>query len=703
MRELYLLMDPHQLDSSQIDYEVMLRGMDVRKSRRNRATAIVQAIHNETTGFATLDHLYCSPVETERDMEECLELCRALDKQSRGYRIDRPTLDRLWSQTVHLITRVNRVFTVDEKSQKNKFEMLFWAEMIRERIEGQRNPHDVFIPCVEIPIQYQRIPEEPRIEDISDSDAQTQNQIHQLSQRLQNVAPIQPASPTVASAPFAIPVTAASETLNQTMAQPLVPPPQLTPVISAPSSFPSQGVWQNTSTPFFNTNQWRDPNNKNDEFISPELESPEYVIDFMKQMRDENRERQRQILQSLDNFSDFDLTGPDSAKRNTVLNPPQLRLPEEMRTHASKATGAIPKQTQAPMANMNGGRSISGAMTNTVYSSTTTAPIMNYEFPTPPPANTAVDTPTTHTVPTTRSTTQGPVGQYSKAIREEIDRRKRERGGNDQRTVTFRKTEYSDAPHPEHKTVREKQYRSTVHEMIPRPNPTPSPSTKPADEPRKRASTVSEAELKTTIAKVMQETYGTAIKQLQLNNTKNTVRPTQTNEQAAPSEALCPNMPSMQLPLGTNRNVIVINDDSPSPVESRKPFGNVLPQGQRPYGDVICVDSASGSERSSHHDNDRNRRRDRRHPNRNENTEMNQDTSGDGPLIDHIKPIQVGQWKICFSGDTPPINKYDVDIHRFLGQVDAFRRTARLSHRAVLSQILHLLVGSARDWFQLES
>lgn len=82
---------------------------------------------------------------------------------------------------------------------------------------------------------------------------------------------------------------------------------------------------------------------------------------------------------------------------------------------------------------------------------------------------------------------------------------------------------------------------------------------------------------------------------------------------------------------------------------------------------------------------------------------MNCELDDEGPLIDHVKPILIGHWKICFSGDTPPASKYDVDIHRFLGQVDAFRRTARISHRALLSQILHLLAGSARDWFQLES
>lgn len=77
--------------------------------------------------------------------------------------------------------------------------------------------------------------------------------------------------------------------------------------------------------------------------------------------------------------------------------------------------------------------------------------------------------------------------------------------------------------------------------------------------------------------------------------------------------------------------------------------------------------------------------------------------NGNGmPLITSVKPMQIGQWKLCFSGDTPPANRYDVDIHRFLGQIEGLCNTSNLSPDAVLTRILHLLVGSARDWFQLE-
>lgn len=66
----------------------------------------------------------------------------------------------------------------------------------------------------------------------------------------------------------------------------------------------------------------------------------------------------------------------------------------------------------------------------------------------------------------------------------------------------------------------------------------------------------------------------------------------------------------------------------------------------------------------------------------------------------HHKPIPINQWKISFSGDTSSANKYDVNLHNFLDQVDMFRQANRIECQDLLLQIPHLLNGSARAWYQ---
>lgn len=114
------------------------------------------------------------------------------------------------------------------------------------------------------------------------------------------------------------------------------------------------------------------------------------------------------------------------------------------------------------------------------------------------------------------------------------------------------------------------------------------------------------------------------------------------------------------------------------------------------YEPSLQDDSPDGNGYANTRLADRHRRQTRRSD---EGNAIRHADDNDG-LIGYVKPMQIGHWKVCFSGDTPPVSRYDVDIHRFHGQIDAICGPARLSKQAVLSQIMHLL--AARDWFQLE-
>lgn len=215
LRAIYMQMDPHHLNASQLDYEITLRGLDPPKSLRSRAKAVRERMVNETLGHTTLDHLYRSPVETGENMRVCVNLCRTLDAATKRPRIDSATLDTLWSQSVHLIARLDRLITAGEYMKKTKFEMLFWAETIRERIESQKSPNMEFIPSVEIPVRYQQIPNLIDTENIPDDSTLDREKMDQLSERLKNVSPIELLSNGKSSTPFSAPSTQATENVHQ--------------------------------------------------------------------------------------------------------------------------------------------------------------------------------------------------------------------------------------------------------------------------------------------------------------------------------------------------------------------------------------------------------------------------------------------------------------------------------------------------------
>lgn len=149
---------------------------------------------------------------------------------------------------------------------------------------------------------------------------------------------------------------------------------------------------------------------------------------------------------------------------------------------------------------------------------------------------------------------------------------------------------------------------------------------------------------------------------------------------------------------GNNESPVSLSDTSIEAHRQRLPNNTTRNRHRQPSPDEY----PSGSE----HDNERNEHRRRRRESRPNNTHhdvnANDDGESDTPHNNNIKPLQIGAWKVCFSGDTPPVNRNDVDLNEFLDQVETYRTSAKWSKAAVLSQVFNLLAGSAKTWFQLE-
>lgn len=60
----------------------------------------------------------------------------------------------------------------------------------------------------------------------------------------------------------------------------------------------------------------------------------------------------------------------------------------------------------------------------------------------------------------------------------------------------------------------------------------------------------------------------------------------------------------------------------------------------------------------------------------------------------------MNHWRVIFSGDAASTNKYDLNIHNFLDQVEMCRRAEGMSQAEMLRKVGHLLAGSARAWYQ---
>lgn len=61
--------------------------------------------------------------------------------------------------------------------------------------------------------------------------------------------------------------------------------------------------------------------------------------------------------------------------------------------------------------------------------------------------------------------------------------------------------------------------------------------------------------------------------------------------------------------------------------------------------------------------------------------------------------LPIARWKILYSGDAPS-RANEVNIHDFLDLCRIYSRSENVSEQALLQQVIHLLTGRARAWFQ---
>lgn len=104
-----------------MEYEMLLRDISVYGQPRRRAKLVNDYMHEESTGHRALDHLFRSPIPVDIDMRQCAILCQRLVKEIQNKRIAFQTLDTVWSQVVHLTTRINRILTAGEEMKRQKF------------------------------------------------------------------------------------------------------------------------------------------------------------------------------------------------------------------------------------------------------------------------------------------------------------------------------------------------------------------------------------------------------------------------------------------------------------------------------------------------------------------------------------------------------------------------------------------------------
>lgn len=315
--------------------------------------------------------------------------------------------------------------------------MLFWAELLRERIEGQKAPNVEFIPSVEIPYQYQHLPDTVHIEDVSESGENDRAEIQHLSQRLENVSPIQLISAAPTSTPFGGPtVTSTAVAEIATNGQMNIPATHTPATVT--TSNPTETPRSRPSVMDSDMRQWRDSREYHSlsNWTLNETED-ELLANMAIQMLEVARcpSRAANIPSDDESPSDHYDFPVENRKKRPMLTPPVLSVAAPNQTYVintttSNSTGAIPKVATVGAQETRAPQTTSIASTNTVYTRTNSCPIMSYELPkTPWPASVSE-----LTVPRAANTGNA---QYSKAVRDEIDRRRKLRSLSDARRVPF--------------------------------------------------------------------------------------------------------------------------------------------------------------------------------------------------------------------------------------------------------------------------
>lgn len=105
----YFKMDPHQLGSDELQYELALRNMAQEGAPRTRANAITAALKIEAASQQPPFYLRESPYPIDRDLMQCDALCQWLEHDAKLTFIDSQTLKQRSQQCVHLMARLARI------------------------------------------------------------------------------------------------------------------------------------------------------------------------------------------------------------------------------------------------------------------------------------------------------------------------------------------------------------------------------------------------------------------------------------------------------------------------------------------------------------------------------------------------------------------------------------------------------------------
>lgn len=686
--EMYLKMDPHQLDNSQLDYEADMRDISLYGPARRQANTLKRHLFNESAADGqAYEYLYHSPRTAEEDIKECQRMCRNLENESRSGRIDSLTLDRLWSRVVHVIARLNRIVTAEPQKIRDKFETLYWAESIRQRVEEQKDPFRDFIPCVQIDETYHHIPEFVSITNVNDvatNDAPpNEQQMNEIAQRFGNIPVI---SQLYGSTGSNTATTATTSTAAQS-------------VLSSIS----------TSTPI------RTAMN-----VQPTEQRP--VIATTR------------------------LNIPNDQPITTATSRTFVDAPTTASTASNaKHTGTIPK-VPFSLNNVVITTTLGSSarfLSNPIYSTANIAPIASTrEHPASgivPPSQVNHQLALEWRQPPPTDTTANAIHsnnrEYPNAILEAIRQRKTQK---EKQRLAKNATNV--------RITRSESMSTWQNSVVPFTQRTLPSITPPTSAATIRAPT------------------STHHAQQNVPITDNHARrpwPV-TIVHTAPPTNLRPNVFPFPSPYGYGPHTAFYQLPQPQTTQMQRPpsrieiatQGQILPAppaghdiDRHTRNSVASRHSGRHNERRNHQDDGANNshRRDTSHerssashrsqrsigtrenrddrsperPVRRQRTPVPADSppSSDGHDSDHhhrrdrrsrhntpsVKPVPVNQWRISFSGDSNPTNKHDLKIHNFIEQVELFRRASSISEADLLLQVIHLLAGSARAWFQNKS
>lgn len=134
----YFDMDPHELTSHQLDYELLLRNKPTTGTARQKAQRVQQLLQMEVNGNRELMFLNNSPMQSAYDLEHCSFLCHELNEQLKEPTIDSRTLKTYWSRAVHLAARLERINPNSQMEHCRKQNLLYTARAVKFAI-GQRS------------------------------------------------------------------------------------------------------------------------------------------------------------------------------------------------------------------------------------------------------------------------------------------------------------------------------------------------------------------------------------------------------------------------------------------------------------------------------------------------------------------------------------------------------------------------------------